>query len=58
MVDKKLLKILVCPKCKKKLEYIKKEEGLWCKKCKLLYKIEDGIPNMLIEEAIPYNKKR
>ncbi len=57
MVNRKLLKILVCPKCKRRLEYIKKENGLWCKKCKLLYKIENGIPNMLPEEAIRYPPK-
>ena len=51
-LSKKLLKILVCPKCKGNLEYDKKEEKLTCNKCRLRYSIIDGtIPNMLINEA-------
>ncbi len=51
MVDKKLLEILACPKCKGELIYDKKKERLICKKCRLAYPIKDGIPIMLIEEA-------
>ena len=51
MIDKKLLKILACPKCKGDLEYDEKKDRLMCKKCKLAYPIKDGIPIMLIEEA-------
>lgn len=57
MLKKKLLEILACPKCHGNLKYLKGKNGLLCKKCNLLYKIEDGIPNMLIEEAEPYPKK-
>ncbi len=28
-------------------------QGLLCAKCQLLYQVEDGIPNLLIEEAKP-----
>jgi uncharacterized protein len=54
-LDKKLLAILACPKCKGDLAYkdTKDEESLSCKKCKLKYKVEDGIPIMLIDEAAP-----
>ncbi len=48
-MDKKLLDILACPKCKGDLEL--KGEGLNCNKCKLRYRIEDDIPIMLIDEA-------
>jgi uncharacterized protein YbaR (Trm112 family) len=51
MLDKKLLDILVCPKCKGDLEYDKKKDRLICHKCKLAYPIKDDIPVMLIDEA-------
>ncbi|TEU00367.1 MAG: Trm112 family protein [Candidatus Stahlbacteria bacterium] len=51
MIDKKLLDILVCPKCKGDLEYDKKNDRLICHKCKLAYPIKDDIPVMLIDEA-------
>ncbi|MFH1055749.1 MAG: Trm112 family protein [Candidatus Altiarchaeota archaeon] len=52
-LDKKLLDIMACPKCKGDLAYkdTKTEESLTCPKCKLKYKVEDGIPIMLINEA-------
>ncbi len=51
MLKKKLLDILVCPKCKGTLEYDKKNNRLICQKCKLAYPIKDDIPVMLIDEA-------
>lgn len=50
-MDKKLLEILVCPKCKGKLEYDKKSKELICQKDALAYPIRDGIPVMLEDEA-------
>lgn len=52
-LDKKLLDILACPKCKGDLIYTntKKEHSLTCNACKLKYRIEDDIPIMLIDEA-------
>ena len=50
-LDKKLLDILACPKCKGDLDYKEKENMLNCYKCKLSYRIEDDIPIMLIDEA-------
>jgi uncharacterized protein YbaR (Trm112 family) len=51
MIDKKLLDILVCPKCKGSLKFDKDNSKLICEKCKLAYPIKDDIPVMLIEEA-------
>ena len=51
-INKQLLEILACPKCKGDIR-LEKEDGLTCEKCKLLYPIKDGIPVMLINEAIP-----
>ena len=50
MIDKNLLKILACPKCKGDVEL--KEMFIVCRKCKLAYPILDGdIPDMLIDDA-------
>ncbi len=51
-ISKELLDILACPKCKKDLKLTKKEDGLVCANCRLLYEIKDDIPIMLIDEAI------
>jgi len=51
MLDKELLEVLACPKCKGDLEYKPEEEQLICHDCRLIYRIEDDIPVMLIEEA-------
>lgn len=52
-LSQELLDILVCPKCKGPLEYKQNPEALNCKACRLSYKVEDGIPIMLIDEAKP-----
>ena len=49
MIDERLLKILVCPKCHGELAL--KDDRLVCQACGLRYPIRDGIPVMLIEEA-------
>ncbi|MFO7949140.1 MAG: Trm112 family protein [Candidatus Fermentibacteraceae bacterium] len=54
MLDEKLLEILACPKCKGELEYrTEPREELVCHKCRLVYRVEDDIPIMLIDEAAP-----
>lgn len=53
VVDKELLEILVCPKCKGELEYRPDDEELVCPRCRLRYEIRDGIPIMLVDEAKP-----
>ena len=54
MLDKELLEILACPKCKGDLEYNAKEDQLTCHACRLIYKVQDDIPVMLIDEAEPF----
>jgi hypothetical protein len=51
-IDEKLLEILACPICKGELHLEEDGSGLICERCKLKYPIEDGIPVMLIDEAI------
>ena len=50
-MDKKTLEILVCPKCKGKLEYNKQDNELICQQDKLAFPVRDDIPVMLVEEA-------
>jgi D-glycero-D-manno-heptose 1,7-bisphosphate phosphatase len=56
-INKELLGILACPKCKGDIVLTKKGDGLICKSCKLVYPIKDDIPVMLIDEALPYKGK-
>jgi uncharacterized protein YbaR (Trm112 family) len=51
MIDKELLEILACPKCKQPVK--EENEKLICQnpQCGLRYPIRDGIPVMLIDEA-------
>jgi uncharacterized protein YbaR (Trm112 family) len=56
-ISRDLLDILACPKCKRDIVLTEKKDGLICDKCKLLYPIRDGIPVMLIDEAIPIGEK-
>jgi uncharacterized protein YbaR (Trm112 family) len=46
-----LIELLACPKCRGRLERIAQPEGFVCGACSLLYPIENGLPNMLIDDA-------
>lgn len=51
MLDKALMEILACPKCKGEIRYNESKTGLLCDSCRLEYPIRDDIPVMLIDEA-------
>lgn len=51
-IDKELLEILACPKCKGEIYLKPSGEGLVCDACKLMYPIQNEIPIMVIEEAV------
>ena len=51
MIRKDLLNVLVCPQCKKSIEFDENKNILVCRNCRLKYNIVDGIPNMLLEDA-------
>jgi uncharacterized protein YbaR (Trm112 family) len=51
MINKDLLDILACPKCKEKVVLSEDGSYLICEKCRVRYPIEDDIPIMLIERA-------
>ncbi|MDO4911502.1 MAG: Trm112 family protein [Corynebacterium sp.] len=54
-IDARLLEVLVCPKDKGSLEYKEAENLLVNPRLGIAYRIEDGIPVMLIDEAQPYS---
>lgn len=51
MLDPKLLEILACPRCKGPLRPLPDHTALDCLACRLRYRVEEGIPIMLIDEA-------
>lgn len=51
MIAKDLLEILVCPACKRALEYRENPESLKCTQCRRVYAVKDDIPIMLLDEA-------
>ena len=53
-LSKNLIEILACPKCKGDLIYKESENFLVCKKCRLMYPVQNDIPVMIIEEALPF----
>lgn len=54
-MDPRLLDVLVCPLCKRPLEYDKKAQELICRPDRLAYPVRDGIPIMWPDEARDLN---
>jgi len=52
-LSKDLLEILACPQCKGEIVPDDNHDKLYCYSCKLAYPVRDGIPVMLIDEALP-----
>jgi uncharacterized protein YbaR (Trm112 family) len=52
-LSKELLDILACPQCKGGIEPDEQHEWLYCHACRLAYPVRDGIPVMLVDEALP-----
>jgi hypothetical protein len=50
-IDKALLDILACPKCKNAVVLNKAKDKLLCRECGIVYPIKDDIPVMLVDEA-------
>jgi uncharacterized protein YbaR (Trm112 family) len=53
-MDKDLLEILACPKCRGGLRLEGDGAELRCEACRLVYRIDDGVPILVVEEATPY----
>lgn len=58
-INKELLNILACPRCRSELSLAEENNiplGLICASCAVVYPIKDNIPVMLIKDAIPLEK--
>lgn len=55
-LDQELLEILACPQCKGDISEADSGKTLLCNRCQLKYPVRDGIPVMLIEEAMDLKK--
>ena len=51
-LDPRLLEILACPEDKGPLYYLDDENALYNPRLKLRYDVRDGIPNLLVDEAV------
>ena len=49
-----LKEILACPRCKGDLEFRETEGEIRCHACRLVFRIDEGIPVMLLDEAKPF----
>lgn len=49
-----LKEILACPRCKGDLEFREAEAEIRCHACRLAFRIDEGIPVMLLDEAKPF----
>ncbi len=52
MIDKELLDILICPKCKGDIKLHSNEKYIICENCNLAYYIDENMPVMLIDKAV------
>ncbi|MBJ7601622.1 MAG: Trm112 family protein [Candidatus Dormibacteraeota bacterium] len=54
MISQELLQLLACPSCKGPIQPSEDGLALVCEAERLRYRIDDGIPVMLIEEATSF----
>ena len=52
-LNRELIDILACPKCKGAIKLRDDQSAFECGTCKLAYPVVDEIPNFIIEEAQP-----
>ena len=55
MIDKRLLDVMACPRCKGEIN----EKGMFllCRKCGLAFPVlDDSVPNMILDESWPLQK--
>jgi len=50
MLKQELLDILCCPKCKADLTYDAEKNTLTCTQCGKVYRVENDIPIMLLDD--------
>ncbi|MBI5234546.1 MAG: Trm112 family protein [Deltaproteobacteria bacterium] len=54
-IDKELMEILACPKCKGGISLDRGGAWIVCENCMVKYPVRDEIPVMLIDEAKPFD---
>lgn len=54
LTDPGFLVLLACPKCHGELVAIGAARAFGCRRCALLFAVEHGIPNFLIDDARPW----
>lgn len=52
-ISQQLLDILACPKCKQAVRLNPEATAIICDHCRLAYPVQDDIPVMLLDEAVP-----
>jgi len=57
MIDKELLEVLACPKCKGELLYNAEKDVLICESCGVYYEIKEGIPVLLPDSGKPLGEE-
>lgn len=51
LVDPRLLAILVCPRCRGRIEEMESEQSLHCPRCERSYPVNaEGVPSMTVSE--------
>ena len=54
MISEELLELLACPRCKQPVRLSDDGQALLCEDERLRYRIDEGIPVMIVEEATFY----
>lgn len=52
MIDESLLAVLACPRCESRPPVVQQGSFLVCTECGWGYRVADGIPDMLVEDAV------
>jgi uncharacterized protein YbaR (Trm112 family) len=52
-LSSELKELLACPRCKGELQFHEAQGEIHCLACRLAFRIDDGIPVMLVDEARP-----
>jgi uncharacterized protein YbaR (Trm112 family) len=53
MIDERLLSVLGCPRCEDRPPLRLEGSYLVCSGCEYGYPVEQGIPNLLVDAAVP-----
>jgi len=52
-IESWLLEVLACPRCHERVTLTAGGDGLRCARCRVVYPIDEGIPQMLPESGRP-----